>query len=247
MVRAESYDRYELKYLLGVEAQETIRERIAPFTERDLHALDRPDFIYTVRSAYFDTDDLQYYYERQDGLKVRKKLRARVYNEANGTSPLFLEIKRKFNRRIFKERIAVPRASLDVVLNGVDPHPERHLLDSSLPARHSLGRFRYILTAAALHPVVLVAYEREAFVGRENHRVRVTFDMNLRSQMHPSLDGLCCEDDLRVFLSDHFVLELKFDVVMPEWMRRMVRQLGLSARPYSKYCFGIDAWHRLTV
>ena len=71
MVLAESYDRYELKYFLGVDAQETIREWIAPFTQRDPHALDRADLIYTVRSAYFDTDDFQYFYERQDGLKVR--------------------------------------------------------------------------------------------------------------------------------------------------------------------------------
>lgn len=57
---------------------------------------------YTVKTLYLDTPDLLYYYEKMDGLKVRKKLRIRTYGDDHSTA--FLEIKRRYIDIVVKER-----------------------------------------------------------------------------------------------------------------------------------------------
>lgn len=241
------FKRQELKFVTPRDQMDAIRDRVLPYTVRDPHSLDREDFIYTVRSTYFDTDDLRFYFEREDGLAVRKKLRMRSYNRPEDACPVFLEIKRKFGRTVFKERISLRGENVDAALDGLDPDPEQFLLDQSLPSRHTLDRFRYSMAVADLQPTVLITYEREAFLGDLDDSQRVTFDMNLRSLMHPDMDDLYAEDDLCDFLEGFFILELKFDAIMPAWMRWLTQWLGVPSGPFSKYCSGIDAWAPIAI
>jgi hypothetical protein len=234
------FRRYELKYRIPRVERDAIREVILPHVRRDPYCEDQPKWRYTVRSIYFDTEDLQFYFEKLDSVKIRKKLRVRTYNRSADGTPAFLEIKRKHGRRGLKERLMLPIHEVDGALNGQDVS----LLVGDRPFhdRVVMDRFRFNLRTKRLRPVVLVAYEREAFVGMDNDRLRVTFDSNLRSLIDPNMDDIFDESKLRQFEDRSFVLELKFDDFMPRWMARLVTLLNLRARPYSKYCYGIDAW-----
>ncbi len=121
---------------------------------------------------------------------------------------------------------------VDSAINHDDPElamPGLAFLD-----RKVLDKFRFNLINRDMRPVVLVTYEREAYIGRENERYRITFDQNIRSLINPRLD--------QIFEEDNFVLEMKFDERMPRWMTRVVRLLNLRSESYSKYVHGIDAW-----
>lgn len=240
MPRGYGAMRYELKYYLPLEVADDVRRFITPYVVHDPYCADLPGHRYTVRSIYLDTDDLRFYSEKLDSLNNRKKVRVRTYNEPDGDTEAFIEIKRKFGRLGSKDRLQLPWPKVDHALNGKDPAEVlsgRHFRD-----RKTLEKIRFLMHVNELRPTVLVAYEREAFVGREDRRVRVTFDQNIRSLQHPTLDQIFAEQELRQFEDDHFILELKFDNVMPVWMSRLIRSHGLQAESYSKYCQGIDAW-----
>jgi hypothetical protein len=234
------YHRYELKYYLSRDDMPEIRTLIAPWMIHDKHSLVMPERKYTVRSIYFDTEDLLYYFEKLDSVNVRKKLRVRTYNLADDQAPAFLEIKRKKGRRGFKERVMLPLPLVDPALNG--SHSSEVMGDRPFADRKVLDRFRFNLKVRHLRPVVLVTYEREAFIGIENDRIRVTLDQDIRSLINPHLEDMFNEDRVRQFEDRSFVLELKFDNRMPRWMTQLIRMLDLRSQSYSKYCHGIDAW-----
>jgi hypothetical protein len=232
--------RYELKFYVPKRDRDAIRELLLPYVTADPVCEQLPGRRYTVRSIYYDTDDLRFYYEKMDGVKVRKKLRVRTYNGPENGSPAYFEIKRKFGRRGVKERVSLPVTSVEPALRAHDLGDivaERPYVD-----RKVIEKFRFNLRVEALRPVVLVAYEREAFIGRTGVRARVTFDSNIRSCADPELGQLFDEPCLRQFEDEHFVLEMKFDELMPKWMCKLIRLLNLRDGPYSKFCHGIDAW-----
>ncbi|MEO0557300.1 MAG: VTC domain-containing protein, partial [Bacteroidota bacterium] len=88
--------RSELKYLVREADRERLLSLISPFVQPDPHASPREDgrVGYTVRSIYFDTPGLRDWAEKESGDQVRRKLRVRGY-DANDSSPVVLEIKRK--------------------------------------------------------------------------------------------------------------------------------------------------------
>ncbi len=233
--------RHELKFYLPVSMIGQIRPLIVGHTQHDPYCADLPNQSYTVRSIYFDSDDLNFYHEKMDSLNNRRKLRVRTYNSPETNSIAFVEIKRKFGRVGFKDRLMLPLEKVDHAMNGVKPEV---VFDDkpSFRDRSVLGKIRYLLNMKRLHPVVLVTYEREAFVGQRDRTVRVTFDRNIRSLLNPTMEQLFDEDSLVQFEDRQFVLELKFNEAMPTWMALLIRKLNLRSGSYSKYCTGIDAW-----
>jgi hypothetical protein len=107
-------------------------------------------------------------------------------------------------------------------------------------AEDNLKRFFYHYHCDRLRPVVLVIYEREAFLGRHDETIRVTFDKNLRSIAFPSVDDLYSDDRARRALKDSFILEVKFNDHYPEWMKKVIGTLGLKRQSASKYVISID-------
>ena len=96
--------KYEFKYIVPVSKLDQLREAISPYMELDPYAAKMEAGQYTVRSVYFDTSNFDYYFEKIDGYKVRKKIRIRGYNEQVGGDTVFMEIKRKFKEPIEKDR-----------------------------------------------------------------------------------------------------------------------------------------------
>jgi len=238
--RRSGFERYELKYHISRSFIPDIRSIMDPYVRHDPYCAGLVGNQYTVRSIYFDSASLDFYFEKLDSVRVRKKLRVRTYNLAPDGAPAFLEIKRKIGRRGLKERLRLDLDRVDPALGEFDPADALPAL--SFHERKVLDKFRFHLETRDMRPAVLVSYEREAFLGRENERYRVTFDQNIRSLIRPDLDQIFEEEDLRVFEQDDFVLEMKFDERMPRWMTRVVRLLDLRSESYSKYVHAIDAW-----
>jgi len=238
--RRSGFERYELKYHIPRNFIPDLRALIEPYAIHDPHCADLPGNNYTVRSIYFDSEDLRFYFDKLDSVRVRKKLRVRTYNLADDAAPAFLEIKRKIGRRGLKERLMLDIGEVDGAIGAEDV--EEVLPGLSFLSRKVLDRFRFNLRTRDMSPVVLVVYEREAFIGRENERYRVTFDQNIRSLINPQMEQMFVENELRQFEEEYFVLEMKFDERMPRWMTRVVRDLDLQSQSYSKYEYGIDAW-----
>ena len=232
--------KFEYKYLVPCELLPEIRMLISPFMERDgMMNFGGPEG-YTVRSIYFDTPRYDYYHEKKDGLKIRKKLRIRGYNAYNPENFLFLEIKRKNAKKLMKNRAAVIYKHLnDLLFTG---NTRKYILtDKGLKEPlENAGRFLFNLHNSLLQPVVLVIYEREAFFGKFDSSMRITFDKNLRSSIDPELHELYKEENIKYTAPGNFVLEVKFYDIFPSWMKKIIYSLGLKLDTFSKYTRCID-------
>ena len=233
--------RNEYKYIVPINKMDSLRDMINSFVVLDKFSELMPDKQYTVRSIYFDSPMFNCYFEKVEGLKHRKKFRLRGYNnEENPDNPVFFEIKNKYEVPIFKNR--APSCFNDAKsifqegkINGSIKN------DLKFPcAYEDSQRFFYHYLNERLRPVILIIYEREAYVGRFDNKMRVTFDKHLRSMVYPSINDLYKSDNLRFSLTDHFILEVKFNDAFPAWMKPVIANLGLKRGPASKYTISLD-------
>jgi hypothetical protein len=235
-LKREDDMRFEHKFLVPKWYAAELRERILPFVVPDPHGCRGEITGYTVRSIYYDTCDFEYYHEKLSGLKVRKKLRLRGYDDRCEDGVVFLEIKRKEDGAVSKNRAPVAYDSVNDLFRTGDI--ERYVSeDCGYPlARENAGRFLYHYHRSRLRPVVLVVYRREAYHGRFDRMLRITFDSELRSIVQPSIGDLFSEEGIVRTSPEVKILEVKFNGQFPNWLSTILRLYGLQRQAFSKYC-----------
>lgn len=227
--------RFEFKYLVPTENYAALRSALLPFLKMDSFAAKQPNGMYTVRSIYFDTPGFEMYHTKIDGIAHRMKVRLRGYNIGADDSTVFMEIKRKYEGPILKNRAD---ASYGLVRQLFTPGTsfEDHL--SQIKNPDNARRFFYQVLSRNLRPVVNVIYEREPFLGKTTNienDFRVTFDMHLRSVGYPSVDRLYEEDGAIHAFPGYFILEVKFNHFCPDWVKPILEDFQLRKEPASKY------------
>ena len=97
--QANIVNRYESKSLIPPSLMLAVRAHIAPF------AGDPPEYVITT--LQLDTPTLAFHHAKELERDDRLKLRVRTYGEI-GSSPVFAEIKGKFQGIVVKTRAMVP-------------------------------------------------------------------------------------------------------------------------------------------
>jgi len=238
------FERREYKYFVPASCIDSLRERFLQYMEHDPFCRFLENNKYHVRSIYYDTPKFNFYFEKKAGLKIRKKVRIRSYNFMDDKSYAFFEIKRKYNNIIFKNRAKIDFSTVPILLNGADYR--NYCKNLTFIEKASLERFIYLMKRLNLESKVLVTYEREAFFGKEESDLRVTFDTSVRSYPHPVLEDIFRDEDMNMYIDNFFVLEVKFWGRMPVWVRNVLRDFSLRQESISKYCLGIDALPQFT-
>lgn len=232
--------RYERKYLVHNSKLDSLRLRMMPFIEPDsyanLYENQYPE--YTVRSIYFDSFQMDALNEKIAGVELRKKLRIRGYDSYTGNNKVFLEIKKKDGNRIYKNRALIPFSKTkDFLLYGPDEELKQKL--ASKKQLEDAMRFMFHYKKRNLAPVNLIVYDREAYHGKFNHELRITFDKNIRSCYRPDIDDLYDDQKLKYVWDNHFILEVKyFFPPMPGWVKTIVEDFKLETQALSKYTEG---------
>jgi hypothetical protein len=228
--------RYEYKYFVPYDKLPRLRAMIASFAELDPFARERGGQ-YTVRSIYFDTPEMECYFQKIAGESRRNKVRLRGYDAGNAESQVFFEIKKKVDDPLYKNRAALSYEQAQHLLRG-------GALDEAAEVDEDARRFLYHLHARRMRPVITIIYEREpyhAIFYDEENDLRITFDKNLRAVARPSLDELFAEVAAHPVEAQRFILEIKFNRYLPNWARSVVTSLGLTKGPASKYVLCLDA------
>jgi VTC domain len=236
--------RKEYKYLVPNELLGPIRNVLKPFIDLDDFAMQRDKKEYTVRSIYYDTRLLDFYLEKIEGYKIRKKIRIRGYNKLLGEKVVFLEIKRRYESFNSKNRSPVLYGDLEELF--ATGNIEDLVLSNKITNKRTIDgkRFFYNVISNSLIPTALVVYEREAFFSKLDKSIRITFDKNLRSMAFPILKDLYREDALVPTLPNDFILELKFNLGFPEWLQEIVSCFHLHRIAISKYTTCLDIQKR---
>ncbi|MEJ2543477.1 MAG: polyphosphate polymerase domain-containing protein [Calditrichaceae bacterium] len=233
--------RIECKYLISNKMIPELRKLLLPHMVLDKYSERHPDKQYTVRSIYLDTRRMDYYHDKLAGLRRRKKLRIRGYDELNKDSLVFLEIKRKNGPTITKSRAPVRFSDhLDFFRDG-DPEKYRNILDTVDSGFQDAKNFLYHLYTSNLVPTVKIIYEREAFFYRFDRKVRLTIDKNLRSSLIVDSERLYEEENIRYGLPSKAIFEVKVYGDIPLWLQNILGSLKLQQEALSKYTISIDS------
>jgi SPX domain protein involved in polyphosphate accumulation len=241
--------RYEYKYFVPYEQLQKLRSIIAPLMDLDDYAREHGGE-YTVRSIYFDTPDWDCYFQKVSGVKRRNKVRLRGYNGGNVGTEVFFEIKKKVDEPLYKNRASLTYEEAQQVLLGKSLEEVEFAANGKRDAVEDARRFLYHLHARQMRPVITVIYEREPyqtiFIDREND-LRITLDKNLRAVAWPSPGELFEERHPYPVESRRFILEIKFNRYLPNWVKAVVSSLGLTKCSASKYVLCVEAHPEIEV
>lgn len=229
--------RLEYKYLIPENRMSDLRTDVLNFLVYDKYSSMMPRKEYSVRSIYFDTNGMLTYHQKIDGIKKRSKYRIRGYNKSEHNQTIFLEIKSKDVDYISKERSPMPLNCLDEFFGNDGSENSGNRADQTSAGP---GRFLYYYYLYQLQPKVNVVYEREAFECRSGSGLRITFDKNLRAGRVSSFTELYNEEEMPLCIKGYFVLEVKFNRIIPAWLPMVLNKYNVVRQAVSKYVIGID-------
>lgn len=230
--------RFELKYIISERTAEQIRQYVGSFLELDKHARGKPNLSYPVHSLYLDSEEMRTYWDTINSTKNRFKLRLRFYGEDPET-PIFLEIKRRIDSCIQKQRAAVQREVVGMILRGQLPPPQMVL---SHEPRHTLAlqNFCRMVQEMRAGPKMRVAYFREAYLPRTDNSARLTMDRQVSSEPTSMLQLSGRMERPLLVWGNAVVLELKFTNRYPNWFEDLVRTFELKRCGAAKYADGVS-------
>ncbi len=230
------FNRFELKYLLTLRQAEQFKSALRAYMTPDKHG--NNDGRYTLTSLYFDSPDLRCYWEKEYGLRVRRKLRIRRYETGQPLTedtPIFVEIKQRVDRVTQKRRAVLTyggalRLCLDRQLPECDPEDQA-----------VIEEIYAFLWQYNLQPRSIVRYDRQAFIGSDyDIGLRVTFDTSLSFQMQ----RLSLHEEpsaLSMLPANQTVMEIKINEHMPIWLTELIADQNLQMVRVSKYGRSIEA------
>ena len=171
-------------------------------------------------------------------MSERYKWRIRYYG--SDLSYIVLEKKEKLEGRCHKKSIRITREEYDKIVSG-DILDILYNTDKNL-----IKELAIAMLIKNYQPAVIVDYERIAYV-EEITNVRITFDMRISAsyELENFLDG--DYQNFYILPSGMNLLEVKFDEILPSYIRNIVESYSYNQTSFSKYYYGrkiIDCYMR---
>lgn len=217
--------RVEKKFLITLEQSKGLSDKISQILEQDRHNGTNG---YRIRSLYFDTLGDRDYFDKEEGLEIRRKIRLRCYGSKDAYAKL--EMKQKQGEMQKKRSLLLSRKEAESICRG----DYQVLLQRSEEfAAECYG----IMNCRLYRPKGIVEYNRMAFIGKEND-TRITFDSNIRgteSNYNIFEKNLCLYP---VFEPSWVVLEVKYNGFLLSYIKGLLDSVGCREISISKYSRG---------
>ena len=219
---------------------EAIKHYIGPYIERDVYCTD--DRGYLNLSLYLDNPQCSLYWSSSLGEKNRFKLRFRSYtSDTDGF--VILEIKRRINQVILKERAKMHREVIPLIFSGA-PISDSLFIRDSPGDRVAFHNFRSLVERIQAGPKIFVRYNREAYSGSNGQDVRLTIDHNLATRECDFYSHELWRDNHDWHAVEApIVFEIKFNGAFPQWVQTLIRHFNLRQESYSKYVSCLQNLH----
>lgn len=214
--------RHEIKHTITNHEYLIYMSRLDKVLKRDDNC--RTDY-YTITSLYYDDINNNSLHEKLNGDAIRHKYRLRYYGD--DLSNIKLEKKSKLHQMTSKESAFISKLETEIILSKKF---------ESLDYGESFFKNDFIskVKTKRLLPKILVRYERIAFVHKIGN-LRITFDSNIRSsnEFEKMLSG---EAEFQSVLEAGLVvMEIKFNGVMPDYIKGLIESERTMASSSSKY------------
>ena len=209
--------RYELKFRLTKQQVDYFKEEILNHMKIDKYGLT------TIGSIYYDTSDNRIINRSIEKPFFKEKLRLRSYGDYHNNSPLFLEIKRKNEKVVYKRRI----------MTNIDKVNRFFLLDEEFgdtQIDRELQAFKD--QYGTLQAKYLIIYDRIAYY-QDDSDVRITLDMNPRYRVN-NLEFKDLNDATPLLDKDEAILEVKVQHSIPLWLVEILTKGKIYQTSFSK-------------
>lgn len=229
--------RVEFKYVIPVDLRDRLLGELVPYVGADRHG--GADGTYRVNTLYYDSPDLQCYFDKIQGFDRRRKLRVRRYGPPRAEAeaqPLWIEIKQRIGQTIGKRRFFITLDRFNQMMRSGDLGE----FASTGNGRRALAEeMLALVTLHQLRPVLTVRYLRLAFVGRFERGLRITFDSGVRCAEHFGEPTRCGHG--RYMLPPHLcIMEAKINDASSRWLNNLMARHNLTHQRYSKYCAAVE-------
>ncbi|MDC7291780.1 polyphosphate polymerase domain-containing protein [Blautia schinkii] len=215
--------RQEKKYLLSADQFRRLDNSFQEVLHPDDHNGTEG---YCVRSLYFDSLEERDFYDKEDGLETRRKIRLRIYSPSDSFA--MLEMKQKQGDNQKKRSLRLSREDAEALTQGSYSCLLRYEDSFALECYSMMQVHCY-------RPKSIVEYRRKAYVASEN-KTRITFDFDIRATesdfniFNPQLN------QYPVFYPYLAVMEVKYNGFLLSYIKEMVSMEGKSPVSVSKYC-----------
>ncbi len=209
--------RYELKYILS-------KEQAASFTNEILKHMNIDEYgLTSICSLYYDTPNCTLVNKSIEKPFFKEKLRLRSYGLVKDDKPVFLEIKRKLHKIVYKRRIITTEEKANQFFNNDKPF-DKTQISQELTAFKQKHR--------VLIPKYLIIYDRIALY-QDNSDIRITIDKNPRYRiddlnLHTSLEGI------PLLKEGEAILEIKVQNSIPLWLVDILTKEKIYQTSFSK-------------
>ena len=161
----DKFQRIETKYVISKETLADLLKEFEAHMAEDEHAYS------TIGNLYYDTPTYQMIRESLEKPYFKEKLRVRTYDASpQADSQVFLEIKKKVRKVVYKRRISTELLTAEQYLAG-----ESQLEDSQIKKEIEWLCKRY----GGVQPMMYIYYNRYSLKGLEDSNVRITIDYDV--------------------------------------------------------------------
>lgn len=216
--------RHEFKYLLNQYDYERCSNICKRYMEYDKYADENG--MYFINSLYFDSINLNDYFDKDAGAFDRKKMRIRNYGYDLDWANF--EMKRKVDIWEYKDKVKLSKNEVYQIIDG----DFSCLLNKN---DDTAVRFYATLSEGCYRPSTMVEYDRKAFV-LPFEDVRITFDLNVRYS-HSNFDLFAPKVLTPLFPDGFVVFEIKYNEFLPNWAKSLLQSVKKQSEAVSKYCF----------
>ena len=175
----------------------------------------------TIQSLYYDTDTFLLIRNSLEKPDYKEKLRARSYGLCKNDEEIFFELKKKYEKVVYKRRVRVTERHANELLNGKEQPQSQVEKEIVAFSKRFCG----------LSPKMLLLYDREAYYGGD---LRITFDHDARYRtqnlnLHTSTEGK------RILPNGEVIMEIKASGGYPLWLVEILNEEKIFKTSFSKY------------
>lgn len=219
--------RYEKKFIISIKQELLLKNMIKNIFFLDKNSVQHEDGYYII-STYFDDNKFTNLNSKLEGENERIKLRARAYFGTNKNNVTFwnLELKKKINSKVVKNKIKIEN---NFFLNSVI---SQDFLKYFLNINFISSKFY----RKDFQPKITIFYFRQAYNSDIFPNCRITIDSNVKYEK-----GFCYNFKEMINSSNNTlnynerILELKYTDSLPSIIKNIFRELKLSQCTFSKY------------
>lgn len=210
--------RYEIKYILNKEQVSYLRKALVGHMEIDQYGKT------SIASIYYDTPDYRLIRTSIEKPPFKEKIRLRSYGLAKPGSTVFLELKRKADKIVYKRRVVTDEETVNKFFN----YEGDVTADGQIAREITYFRNYY----KNLNPAILIIYDRVAYYQKDGD-LRITIDENPRYRVKDLNLTTSLEGNL-LLPEGSAILEVKVQQAIPLWLSEILTKGKIYKSSFSK-------------